>query len=155
MRGWRRILKQAILKAREGVLCLRGSQRRCRMDARKKYKFPRGEHRPAKGNQHDGSTKGQHSCLCSGSLEPITWPQGILLYFLYYPSIENEQWVSFQVIPGAVCKSKVTLKAESGGFDDYPHVGGCLGVWWGRLKANAILGGPGSCLLYALQAREC
>lgn len=38
--------------------------------------------------------------------------------------------------------TKVTLKAESGGFDDYPHVGGCLGVWWGRLwKANAILGG--------------
>ena len=51
MRGWRGILKQAILKAREGVLCLRGSQRRCRMDARKKYKFPRGEHRPAEGNQ--------------------------------------------------------------------------------------------------------
>ena len=38
---------------------------------------------------------------------------------------------------------KVTPKAESGGFDGPPHVRGCLGVSVGRLRVNAILGGPG------------
>lgn len=52
----------------------------------------------------------------------------------------NEQWVSFQVIPGAVYKSKVTLKAESGLW----WLSTCRKVWGlvGKAEGKCYTGWP-------------